>query len=714
MVITDLEITQASIEVVGGIVSAMLAVIMLINYHGTTSLKLIIRMLFMSCALFFLDAFAYVFRGNTDPFSLFMTRFSNFGVFFMNMLMAYVFVKYIYSILREKDAAPGDIYQKIASGCFWVAVGILVLNLFNGWMYTFDEANYYHRSWGWYVYTGISLVCLASSCIMVWRFRGALDRFTWSSLLLFELFPIVAILVQAAFYGISIINVGIGLCIVLVLVAYLVNWSRGAATGEYDDAQTRRSYDTLVLFIIMLICVSSAIVSCIFSIKRADREISVSNSQIVAHIVSDRLDNVFLRPITVTEIMARDDSLQEYMEQSNAQDHESGEAGMAAYLESIRSGFDYQMVYAVCAESRFFYTYNGFVKTVNPSVDPTDAWYADYLASGQSYEVQVDTDAANDWDWSFFVNHGVLDKDGRLLGVCGVGLELAKVQQLLADFEDQYTLRITLADADGDAIVTARDVRVGKDLLDAELAKHTDTENFSIQEQEDSIRMTKLMEDMNWYLVIEDMVPQRVSMARTAVPSVIVSLVGLFILVAVFCIITLRERRISMELLEKQRTSLTDELTGLGNRRALRQDCQRLEETGKLGELTVVGMDLNELKRYNDSLGHQVGDELICGTAQCMLQSMQGSGTLYRAGGDEFVAILHCTKEELEEILREFDRLAANWQGDHIRSISVARGVVRCEEFPQMGIEEILNMADRRMYENKREYYLKLEKAARQ
>ena len=169
-----------------------------------------------------------------------------------------------------------------------------------------------------------------------------------------------------------------------------------------------------------------------------------------------------------------------------------------------------------------------------------------------------------------------------------------------------------------------------------------------------------------------------------------------------------------MELLEKQRTSLTDELTGLGNRRALRQDCQRLEETGKLGELIVVGMDLNELKRYNDSLGHQAGDELICGTAQCMLQSMQGSGTLYRAGGDEFVAILHCTKEELEEILREFDRLAANWQGDHIRSISVARGVVRCEEFPQMGIEEILNMADRRMYENKREYYLKLENAARQ
>ena len=705
MVITDFEIAQASIELVGGIVSAMLAVMILINYHEKTSIKQIVKMLFISCALFAFDAFAYVFRGNTDSFSLFMTRFSNFAVFFLNMLLAYVSIGYIYSILRERNAAPGDIYRKIVCISFWVAVAILTVNLFTGWMYTFDESNYYHRGWGWYVYTGLSLVCLLSSCTLLFKFYRMLDRFTRLSLLLFELFPIVAILIQSVVYGISITNIGIGVCILLVLVAYLIRWNQAAITEKYDTARIRRSYDITILLIIMLISMSSSIASYVLSVRQAASEISVSNSQIIAHIVSDRLENMFLRPITVAETMARNNSLQQYMKQSNAQDDESVEAEMAAYLESIRSGFDYQMVFAVCEQSRIFYTYNGFVKNVDPSHDPADTWYGDFLASGRSYTLQVDTDEANSWDWSFFVNHEVRGEDGSLLGVCGVGLELAQVQQQLASFEEQYALRITLADRTGRSIVTSQDVRVGRDLLSAELAAYTDTETFSIEKQGDTTRMTKLVENLNWYLIVEDLAPQRISVARVVVPNVVISLAGLFVLIVACCVITIRERKIALELIERRKTSLTDELTGLGNRRALRQDCQRMEEDGKLGEVTVVEMDLNELKRYNDTLGHQAGDELIRGTAQCLLQSMQDSGTLYRTGGDEFVAVLHCTPEELETILQEFDSLAAHWQGEHIRTISVARGVVRCEDFPQMHFAEILDLADRRMYENKREYY---------
>ena len=218
---------------------------------------------------------------------------------------------------------------------------------------------------------------------------------------------------------------------------------------------------------------------------------------------------------------------------------------------------------------------------------------------------------------------------------------------------------------------------------------------------------------MNWCLIVEDLTSQRINVAKVLIPNLAVSLAGLFLLAVAFCVMTIRERKISLELIEKRRTSLTDELTGLGNRRALQQDCQRLEEAGKLGKLTVVEMDLNELKRYNDTLGHQAGDELIQGTAQCMLQSMQGSGKLYRTGGDEFVAVLDCDSEELEAVLGEFDRLAAQWHGEHIRTISASRGVVRCGDFPGLGFAEILDMADRRMYENKREYYRDREKMPR-
>ena len=711
MVITDFEIAQASIELVCGFVSAMLAVIVLINHHEQASIRQIVKMLFNACALLGFEAFTYIFRGNTDTLRLIMTRISNFSVFFLNILLTYVSMGYFYSVLRERGVTPGDIYRKIVRSCVWAAVAILAVNQFTGWMYTFDASNYYHRNWLWYGYTGLFLVCLLTSCAMVIRYYRALDRLNRICLLLYTLFPILAIAIQTLFYGISIINIGIGVCILLMLMAYLIRWNQTDTADNANTGQIRRTYENTILLIIMLVSMTGSIVGCIFSIRRSAVEISVSNSQIVAHIVSDRLENTFLRPITVTETMASDNSLRKYMKQSNAQDDEQVEADMAAYLESIRSGFDYQMVYAVCEESRSYYTYNGFVKHVDPSSDPTDAWYGDFLASGERFTVQVDTDAANHWGWSFFVNREVRGEDGRLLGVCGVGLELTQVQQMLSDFEEQYGLRITLADKSGRAMVTSRDVRIGRNMLDE--AQNIASETFTIQERDGITCMTKGMGEMNWCLIVEDLTPQRINVAKVLIPNLAVSLAGLFLLAVAFCVMTIRERKIAQELIEKRRTSLTDELTGLGNRRALQQDCQRLAEAGKLGKLTVVEMDLNELKRYNDTLGQQAGDELIRGTAQCMLQSMQGSGKLYRTGGDEFVAVLDCDSETLEAVLAEFDRLAAQWQGEHIRTISASRGVVRCGEFPGLSLLEILDMADRRMYENKREYYRNREKLPR-
>lgn len=713
MAITDLELAQATIEFVGGFVSALLAVIILINRHKETSIKQIVKMLFITSALFVFDGFAYLFRGNTNPFSLFMTRLSNLSVFFLNMLLLSVFIGYLYSILQERNAAPGDIYRKIVRFGFWAAVAILAVNLFTGWMYTFDEQNYYHRGWGWYVYTGLSLMCLFTSCTLILRYRSTLDRFTRFSLLLFELIPILAIVLQSVIYGISITNIGIGISIVLVLVAYLINWNRTSVSDKLSVVQIRRSYDIAVLFIIMVISISASIISCILSIWNISEEVSLQSSQVIAHVVNDRLENLFLRPITVTETMAKDYSLQKYMIHSSNPKYRSTEAEMSAYLESIRSGFDYQKVYAVCETSRAYYTYNGFIKTVDPENDPTDAWYKEFIASGRNYTLQVDTDAANHWDWSVFVNHSVLDSSGNLLGVCGIGIDLTELQHQLSTFEDHYSLRISLADRSGQAIVTSQDVQVGQGLLDDAAAEAVGTEAFSIQEQSGSRRMTKLMKELDWYLIIEDLAPERASIAKIIIPNVVIFLAGLFMLVVAFCVITIRERKIALELAEKRRTSLSDELTGLSNRRALQLDLKQIEQAGTLPEFTFIIMDLNELKQNNDTLGHQAGDELIRGTAQCMAQAMGGYGKLYRTGGDEFVAILCCTQEDLENVLAEFDRLASSWRRGKVGPISISRGVVRCQEFPQLTAGEILDLADRRMYEDKKRYYIASGKARR-
>ena len=214
------------------------------------------------------------------------------------------------------------------------------------------------------------------------------------------------------------------------------------------------------------------------------------------------------------------------------------------------------------------------------------------------------------------------------------------------------------------------------------------------------------MEDLGWFVLVEDLSQERVDVFKIVLPNFLIFMAGMFLMAVAFCVITIRERNIAQELAEKQRTSLQDALTGLRNRRALQEDCKKIEQDGTLSEKTVILMDLNGLKQVNDTLGHHAGDALITGTAQCLSQAIQEHGQLYRTGGDEFVMILDCTQEELDRILLEFDRLAAAWKEGQAGPISTARGVVRCEEFPGLHFAAIIDQADRRMYEDKQRYYV--------
>lgn len=710
MVITDLEIAQASIELMGGFVSGLLAIIVAINRHPEASMKQIVKMLFLCTALFVSDALAYLFRGNTDTVSICMARICNFSVFFLNFRLAYVAVGYIYSILQEKQVVPKELYRKIVHLGFWAAVVILAVNLFTGWMYYFDGDNYYHRNWGWYVYTGLSLVCLLVSCVPVIQYRRALDRFTRFSLLLFELFPIIAVVIQCMFYGISVSNMGIGLCIVLILVSYLVDLTR--SDSAKGSVQRRRSYDTSVLFIIMAVSVSASIICCIISIRHIAAEISQTSSQVIARIVGDHLENTFLRPITVTETMSKDYSLQKYMKQSSGDNPMAAEQEIAASLEAIHSGFDYRMVYAVCQDSGNYYTYDGFVKTVDPEHDPADRWYRNFVASGQNCALELDTDEANAWALSVFVNTAVRSPDGTLLGVCGVGLELETLHAQLKEFEDRYQIKITLYDRNGRYQIQSGSTQLGEGLLPEELAEMEDAQEYRLQTQDGILRMSGFLKSLGWYLTIDDLAPGRVDITRLVMLNIVVFLAGMFLLVVAFCVITIRERNIARELEEKRKNSLHDELTGLKNRRALLEDCEQLQQAGTLKEQALILMDLNELKRTNDTLGHQAGDELIQGTAQCLTEAMGDVGQLYRTGGDEFVAILSCSQQELHNRLTLFQRLADSWKGSQTGPISVAKGVVSCAESPDYST--IMDLADQRMYEDKEKYYLSTGKKRRQ
>ena len=149
-----------------------------------------------------------------------------------------------------------------------------------------------------------------------------------------------------------------------------------------------------------------------------------------------------------------------------------------------------------------------------------------------------------------------------------------------------------------------------------------------------------------------------------------------------------------------------DALTGLPNRTMLHNYLQRaIQSARQKGMLTaVVFVDLDQFKYINDSLGHQVGDELLKTVAQRLVSCVRESDMVARQGGDEFVLVLQHQPDEanITEVLqRILNAVSRPWlAGEREFLITCSIGVSRC---PTDGrdVETLLKNADLAMYKAK-------------
>jgi diguanylate cyclase (GGDEF)-like protein len=88
--------------------------------------------------------------------------------------------------------------------------------------------------------------------------------------------------------------------------------------------------------------------------------------------------------------------------------------------------------------------------------------------------------------------------------------------------------------------------------------------------------------------------------------------------------------------------SLTDTLTGLGNRRRMEEDLTRAHARAlRIGRsYGMVLFDIDHFKLYNDFYGHQAGDETLRQVARCLDQAARADESIYRYGGEEFLVLL--------------------------------------------------------------------------
>ena len=165
------------------------------------------------------------------------------------------------------------------------------------------------------------------------------------------------------------------------------------------------------------------------------------------------------------------------------------------------------------------------------------------------------------------------------------------------------------------------------------------------------------------------------------------------------------ERRQAEEKLHE--TSITDELTGLLNRRGFLTLSEKQFQIAKrnLRNFSILYIDLNDMKRINDECGHKAGDRALVDVANILRRTFRSSDIIARIGGDEFTVLIteprsadieNIALKHLQENLEiHNERMERNYK------LSISMGMAHFDPKHPRSIDELLSRADKSMYINK-------------
>ena len=150
-----------------------------------------------------------------------------------------------------------------------------------------------------------------------------------------------------------------------------------------------------------------------------------------------------------------------------------------------------------------------------------------------------------------------------------------------------------------------------------------------------------------------------------------------------------------------KKIAYTDTLTGLGSRLEAEEAFRSLDTS--TDTYIMVSIDLNDLKKTNDTYGHLMGDHFIIDFAKAVQSEKQEEGILSRMGGDEFLLIyLNESEEKVRERIKRVEEKCREISRDAIYDLTFAYGLAISTEKAERNAEQIYQLADARMYEMKK------------
>ena len=163
--------------------------------------------------------------------------------------------------------------------------------------------------------------------------------------------------------------------------------------------------------------------------------------------------------------------------------------------------------------------------------------------------------------------------------------------------------------------------------------------------------------------------------------------------------------RVIAKFIKNDKLVYIDSLTQISNKNKCNYILTKFDNNYK-ENLAIISIDLNDFKIVNDTMGHTVGDELLCDFAKILKLTFEKDGFIGRMGGDEFIVILRGYDENsVKNFIRKLNDniLSFNTRKNNKYKISASCGYAIRKKDEIISLKEVYGKSDENMYINKRE-----------
>ena len=473
-----------------------------------------------------------------------------------------------------------------------------------------------------------------------------------------------------------------------------------------------KSFDIKTKLIVSLSSLLLAVFIIISTINYTVSKKSIRNNinqdalPLISNNVYSELQKDLATPIHISSLMSNDTFVKDWILQG-----EKNVAQIKRYLNTIKEKYGFVSAFLVSDKTKNYYHYKGIHKKISRK-NAHDIWYYNFIDKNLDYDLDVDNDEAANHELTIFINHRLTDQEGRLIGVTGVGLAMKNAGQMLKKYMNQHDKNIYLVDQVGLVQIHSEYSRIEKmnifkteGLQDIAVELLGSKSKPVLAEYDNNgqhiIVISRYVPEFNWFVIVEQVENKALAEIRKNFAGNLAA--GFLITMAVIMINIFTVNYFQGKLVEM---ATTDDLTGILNRRSFYELGEREFAAFKRfkSPLSIIIIDIDHFKSFNDNYGHHMGDLLLASFASTIKSLIREIDIFGRTGGEEFAIILPRTK--IENAVLTADRMRAAVEEMTIpgrnEKITISLGAAEADNSVD-SLDKLMEKGDKAMYRAKKE-----------